>query len=135
MSNGVGRFEDLIAWQKARLLTGRIYRATNEGAFARDFNLKDQIRKAAVSVMSNIAEGFERNSAADFHRFLVIAKGSCAELRNQLYIALDVSHISSQQFGSLMEDAIEVSRIIGGLRASVQRRAKQKVLSETSAEQ
>ena len=98
MSKKVERFEDLIAWQKARKLTGRIYRISNEGNFARDFNLKDQIRRAAVSVMSNIAEGFERNSAADFHRFLVMAKASCAELRNQLYIALDVAHVPEEEF-------------------------------------
>jgi four helix bundle protein len=122
MSGKVEKFEDLIAWQKARKLTGRIYETTNEGNFARDYSLKDQIRRAAVSTMSNIAEGFERNSAADFHRFLVMAKGSCAELRNQLYIAWDVAHIPMEEFDSLMRDAIEVGRIIGGLRASVQRR-------------
>jgi four helix bundle protein len=122
MSGKVEKFEDLIAWQKARKLTGRIYKTTNEGNFARDYGLKDQIRRAAVSTMSNIAEGFERNSAADFHRFLVMAKGSCAELRNQLYIAWDVAHIPMEEFDSLMRDAIEVGRIIGGLRASVQRR-------------
>ena len=122
MSDKVKRFEDLIAWQKARKLAGRIYQTTSEGSFARDFYLKDQIRRAAVSIMSNIAEGFERNSAADFHRFLVMAKASCAELRNQLYLALDVAHIQAAQFGLLMEQATEVSRIIGGLRASVERR-------------
>ena len=71
--------------------------------------------------MSNLAEGFERNGPADFHRFLVMAKASCAELRNQLYIASDVAYLSAQQFDSLMEDAIEVGRVLGGLRASVQR--------------
>ena len=93
MSKRVERFEDLIAWQKARKLTSRIYKTTNEGTFARDYSLKDQIRRAAVSTMSNIAEGFERGGAAEFHRFLVMAKGSCAELRNQLYIAFDVAYI------------------------------------------
>ena len=122
MSKKIEKFEDLIAWQKARKLTGRIYRTTNEGAFARVFNLKDQIRRAAVSVMSNVAEGFERNSAAEFHRFLVMAKGSCAELRNQLYIALDVAYIQVEEFESLMSEAVEVGRIIGGLRAAVERR-------------
>ncbi|MGI8837299.1 MAG: four helix bundle protein [Pyrinomonadaceae bacterium] len=122
MSAKVEKFEDLIAWQKARKLTGRIYKATNEGSFARDFGLKDQIRRAAVSTMSNIAEGFERGSSAEFHRFLVMAKGSCAELRNQLYISLDVAYISIEEFNSLMSEAIEVGRIVGGLRAAVQRR-------------
>jgi len=122
MSKKVEKFEDLVAWQKARKLTGRIYKITNEGNFARDFSLKDQIRRAAVSTMSNIAEGFERGGAVEFHRFLVMAKGSCAELRNQLYIALDVAYIQSEAFNLLMQEAIEVGRIIGGLRASVQRR-------------
>ncbi|MBA2705377.1 MAG: four helix bundle protein [Blastocatellia bacterium] len=122
MSTKIEKFEDLIAWQKARKLTVRIYETTGGGSFARDFNLKDQIRRASVSVMPNIAEGFQRNSAADFHRFLVMAKGSCAELRNQLYIALDVAHIPGDEFNSLMREAIEVARIIGGLRAAVQRR-------------
>src|SRR4026208_587636 len=99
MSKRVERFEDLIAWQKARKLTSRIYRTTNEGNFARDCSLKDQMR-AAVSTMSNIAEGFERGGAAEFHRFLVMAKGPCAELRNQLYIALDAAYISSDTFDS-----------------------------------
>jgi four helix bundle protein len=121
MPGKVERFEDLIAWQKARKLTGRIYKTTNEGNFARDFSLKDQIRRAAVSTMSNIAEGFERGGSAEFHRFLVMAKGSCAELRNQLYIALDVAYISAAAFDSLMREAVEVGRIIGGLRASVHR--------------
>jgi four helix bundle protein len=75
MSKKVEKFEDLIAWQKARKLTGRIYKTTNQGNFARDYSLKDQIRRAA-----NIAEGFERGGAAEFHRFLVMAKGFCAEL-------------------------------------------------------
>jgi len=121
MSKKVEKFEELIAWQKARKLTGRIYKTTNQGNFARDYSLKDQIRRAAVSTMSNIAEGFERGGAAEFHRFLVIAKGSCAELRNQLYVALDVAYITSDAFDSLMTDAVEVGKIIGGLRASVQR--------------
>lgn len=75
MSKKVEKFEDLIAWQKARKLTGRIYQATNQGNFARDYSLKDQIRRAAVSTMSNIAEGFERGGSAEFHRFLVMAHG------------------------------------------------------------
>ncbi|MDQ2975888.1 MAG: four helix bundle protein [Acidobacteriota bacterium] len=121
MSKKVEKFEDLIAWQKARKLTARIYKTTNQGNFARDYSRKDQIRRAAVSTMSNIAEGFERGGAAEFHRFLVMAKGSCAELRNQLYIALDVAYIPADAFDSLMGEAIEVGKIIGGLRASIQR--------------
>lgn len=81
---GVKWFEDLIAWQKARTLTGLVYEITNDGAFARDYGLRDQIRRAAVSVMSNVAEGFARGGRAEFHQFLVVAKGSCSELRSQL---------------------------------------------------
>ena len=84
MAKRIERFEDFIAWQKARKLTDDIYRVTSEGSFARDFGLKDQIRRAAVSSMSNLAEGFERGRPAEFHQFLSIAKASCAELRAQL---------------------------------------------------
>ena len=74
----VERFEDLIAWQKSRILTAEIYRMTKQGAIAKDFGLSGQIQRAAVSVMSNIAEGFDRNRLNEFHQFLSIAKGSCA---------------------------------------------------------
>ncbi len=78
----VEHFEDLVAWQKARLLTRTIYRLSTDGRFSRDFGLAGQIQRSAVSVMSNIAEGFERFRPAEFHQFLSIAKGSCAELRS-----------------------------------------------------
>lgn len=122
MKKKIEKFEELIAWQKARKLTARIYRVTNEGSFARDYSLKDQVRRAAVSTMSNIADGFERGSLAEFNRFLSISKGSCAELRTQLYIAFDVEYLEKQSFESLMTQAIEVGKIIGGLRAAVGRR-------------
>ena len=119
----ISRFEGLVAWQKARLLTSAIYKLTiASDSFARDFSLKDQIRRAAVSVMSNVAEGFERSSAKEFHHFLVIAKASCAELRAQLYVALDAGYINEQQFQNTMNQAEEVSRIIGGLRSSLKSR-------------
>src|SRR6266567_7748197 len=105
MSNKIEKFEDFIAWQKARKLTRQIYKATNLPAFSRDFGLKDQIRRAAVSIMSNIAEGFERGRPSEFHQFLSIAKGSCAELRSQLYVALDVCYIASDHFQQLMTEA------------------------------
>ncbi|MGH9905201.1 MAG: four helix bundle protein [Pyrinomonadaceae bacterium] len=102
MSKKIERFEDFIAWQKARKLTSEIYRATNTGNFARDFGLKDEIRRAAVSSMSNLAEGFERGRPSEFHQFLSVAKGSCAELRAQLYVALDVGYIRIETFDRLM---------------------------------
>jgi len=122
MSKKIEKFEDLIAWQKARKLTKEVYKVTNREKFARDYGLKDQIQRAAVSCMSNLAEGFERGGMVEFHRFLVIAKGSCAELRAQLYVAMDVGYIDEAIFGSLIAQAVEVGRIIGGLRASVGRR-------------
>ena len=118
---GVSRFEELIAWQKARGLANAIYRLTSQGSFSRDFGLRDQIQRAAVSVMSNIAEGFERGGSAEFHQFLVIAKASCAELRTQLYLALDLGYIDQEKFDETMKLAEEVARLVGGLRASVKR--------------
>ena len=122
MSNKIEKFEDFIAWQKARKLTRQIYKATNLPAFSRDFGLKDQIRRAAVSIMSNIAEGFERGRPSEFHQFLSIAKGSCAELRSQLYVALDAGYVNEPQFQELMFDATEAGQVIGGLRVSVEKR-------------
>ena len=122
MKKKIEKFEELIAWQKARKLTAKIYEITNEGSFAKDYGLKDQVRRAAVSSMSNLAEGFERGSLAEFSRFLSISKGSCAELRTQLYIAFDVGYLEKRAFESLMAHAIEVGNIIGGLRAAVERK-------------
>ena len=118
----VERFEELIAWQKARTLTSDVYKVTGQGIFSKDFGLKDQMRRAAVSIMSNIAEGFERGRPAEFHQFLSVAKASCAELRSQLYIALDAGYVSESLFDELMIKAVEVGRIIGGLRGAVERK-------------
>jgi four helix bundle protein len=118
----VTRFEDLIAWQKARVLTRDVYAATRQGSFARDFGLASQIQRAAVSIMSNIAEGFERGGMGEFHQYLSTAKASCAELRSVLYVALDVSYLTQDRWRELSGQAVEVGRILGGLRASVQRK-------------
>lgn len=85
-------FEDLIAWQKARELTREIYSVTNSGKFEKDFGLKNQIQRACVTIMSNIAEGSDRAGRAEFHQHLVVAKGSCAEVRSQLYVAYDTGY-------------------------------------------
>ena len=124
MSEKVHRFEDLIAWQKARVLTREIYQVTRQGDFAKDFGLRDQIQRAAVSIMSNIAEGFERGGRAEFHQFLSVAKASCAEVRSQLYVAIDVGYLDQPVFDRLLAQAEEVGRIVGGLRASVDRQRK-----------
>jgi len=96
--NKIERFEDLIAWQKARALTKEIYQMTREGSFARDFGLSGQIQRAAVSIMSNIAEGFERGGRGEFHQFLSTAKGSCAEVRSQLYVAFEIGYLDQSKF-------------------------------------
>lgn len=121
MQAKIGRFEDLVAWQKARVLTRDIYAVTQQGRFAKDFGLSGQIQRAAVSIMSNLAEGFERGSRAEFHHFLSIAKSSCAELRSQLYVALDIGYIGEDTFRQKVLQAEEVGRIIGGLRSSVEK--------------
>lgn len=117
----VERFEDLIAWQKARELTKLVYSVSGSGGFAKDWGLKDQIRRASVSIMSNVAEGFDRAGRAEFHQFLVIAKGSCAEVRTQLYVALDAEYVSKEQFDKMYAVAVETGRIVNGLRAAVER--------------
>jgi four helix bundle protein len=122
----IERFEDLIAWQKARELTKQIYLLTRNEPFSRDFGLRDQIQRASVSIISNLAEGFERGSRSEFHQFIVIAKGSCAEVRSQLYVALDVGYITQEQFDHVSTLATEVSLIIGGLRSSVQKQRTKK---------
>jgi len=115
----VKRFEELIAWQKARCLTRSIYQVSQNGRFARDFGLANQIQRASVSIMSNIAEGFERNRPTEFHQFLSVAKASCAEVRSQLYVALDVGYLSETEFQELFKLSAEVGRVVNGLRASL----------------
>ncbi len=117
----VEKFEDLVAWQRARELTGLISRLSSSGGFSRDWGLRDQIRRAGVSVMSNLAEGFERAGRAEFRQFLVIAKGSCAEVRAQLYVALDAGYITRDEFQKVYAIAEETGRIVNGLRAAVER--------------
>ena len=119
MESRVVKFEDLIAWRKAPELTRRVYEITRAGEFAKDFRLSGQIQSAAVSIMSNIAEGFERGGLGEFHQFLSTAKASCAELRSQLYVAIDVGYLDERTFQDLRRQAEEVGRIIGGLRVSI----------------
>ena len=104
------RFEELEVWQTAKELTNEIYRLSNSGAFARDFGLRDQMRRAAVSIMSNIAEGFESQTQATFIRYLSHAKGSAGELRAQLYIASEQEYITKAEFQSLISMAEQCSR-------------------------
>src|SRR5688500_6967741 len=120
----IEKFEDLIAWQKARILTKKIYEITNQGDFARDYGLRDQIRRSSVLVMSNIAEGFERFNSKEFHYFLNVAKSSCGEVRSQLYVSNDVNYIGQEKFSELKNDCEELSRILGKLRSSVEERIR-----------
>jgi four helix bundle protein len=111
----IKKFEDLESWKKARKLTNRVYEATAAGSFTRDFGLKDQIRRASISILSNIAEGFERGGDNEFLQFLAIAKGSCGEVRAQLYIAVDQGYLSQDLFERLLNNADEIGRMISGL--------------------
>jgi four helix bundle protein len=111
----IKRFEDLESWKKARKLTNTVYEATAKGRFMRDFGLKDQIRRAAISILSNIAEGFERGGDKEFLQFLAVAKGSCGEVRAQLYIAVDQGYLSQDLFEKLSNNTKEIGRLISGL--------------------
>jgi four helix bundle protein len=108
-------FTEIEAWQKARELTRVVYRVSNQGSFSKDFGLRDQIRRAVVSVMSNIAEGFERNGTAEFVQFLAVAKGSVGEVIAQLYVASDQGYITREEFDRLIALATETGRRIGAL--------------------
>ena len=106
----VQQFEDLHVWQEARELVLEVYKVTKQRAFVRDFSLRDQITRAAISSMSNIAEGFERGSRKEFIQFLQIAKGSNGEVRSQLYVALDQEYVDQKLFDKLRNSALALSR-------------------------
>ncbi len=108
------RFEEIEAWQKARELTRAVYQASRKGDFSKDFALRDQVRRAATSVMSNIAEGFERGGTTEFLYFLAVAKGSAGELQSQLYVALDEGYVPEQEFAKIMAIATSTKRLIAG---------------------
>lgn len=110
----IDRFEDIKAWGMAKDLVVTVYRITGKGKFIHDFGLRDQIRRAAISAMSNIAEGFERGSKAEFCRFLRIAKGSCGEVRSQLYVAQELEYVDRQEFVSAKTQAEDLSKALSG---------------------
>ena len=107
----IERFEDIIAWQKAKELTLNIYGEFKE---SKDFGFRDQIQRAAVSAMNNIAEGFERRGDKEFKHFLFIAKGSCGEVRSMLHLALELEYIAKGQYQRYYELSIEVSKLLSG---------------------
>jgi len=121
MAEKISRFEDLIAWQKARAFCANIHRLTASGRLEKNYGFRDQVQRAAVSMMSNLAEGFDRASRKEFNKFIVIAKGSCAEVRSLLYVALDAGFVSEEDFHAAMRDALELARILAGLRSAVSR--------------
>ncbi|MFP4541895.1 MAG: four helix bundle protein [Opitutales bacterium] len=110
----IKRFEDIQSWQEARELAAAVYRLCDEGRLARDFGLRDQIRRSAVSIQSNIAEGFGREASKEFVRFLRIARGSACEFRSQLYNLLDAGYIDEASFANLSAQAEKTERLIGG---------------------
>jgi four helix bundle protein len=108
------RFEDLQVWQVARELVRKIYLCTKSGNFVKDLGLRTQLQRAAVSIMSNIAEGFERAGNKEFAHFLYLAKGSAGEVRSQLYIALDLGYLDQETFTRLNEAALSISKQLSG---------------------
>jgi four helix bundle protein len=111
----IEKFEDIEAWKLARKATKLVYDASSSKKFCLDFALVNQIRRASISIVSNIAEGFEREGNKEVLQFLAIAKGSCGEVRSQLYIALDQNYIDETTFSTISETLREISRTISGL--------------------
>ena len=109
------KLEDIEVWRHSCRIAVDIYKVTSLGQLEKDWGLRDQMRRSAVSIPSNIAEGFERESKAEFKRFLLIAKGSCGELRTQLYIVLALKYIEKSQIDSLITECAEISSMISGL--------------------
>lgn len=108
----VKRFEDLECWEKAREVTKLVYEITSIGAFGKDFGLRDQIRRASVSIMLNIAEGFARHTDKEFRQFLVRAHSSCAEVQAASYVALDRQYLTQEAFSVVFKGTEEVSKMI-----------------------
>jgi len=115
----VKKFEDIIAWQEARKLVSSIYRLTSSGALAKDYGMRDQLQRAAVSAMINIAGGFDCESKAEFARFLGIARRSAVEVQSLLYAAFDVGYINEQIFKTEYQQAEKTKALIGGFKRSL----------------
>jgi four helix bundle protein len=130
----IQHFEDIEAWKTARELTVLVYRLSDQGVFAKDFGLKDQIRRAAVSVMSNIAEGFESQTQPQFIRYLGHAKASAGEVRSQLYIALDIGYLTQEQFRQSFDLADKAVRQIYRFMAYLESHPESRHVSEGQSE-
>jgi four helix bundle protein len=118
----IKRFEDIIGWQEARKLVKDVYQLTGKGDFAKDFGMRDQIQRAAVSVMTNIAEGFDCDSQAEFARFLGYSRRSAVEVQSLLYAALDIGYINKTTFDTQHQQAEKAKALIGGLKTSLKKR-------------
>ena len=112
--SAIEKFEDMEVWQQARSITKTIYVHTRQEPFSKNYGLREQIHRAAVSIMSNIAEGFERGSNREFIQFLFIAKGSAGEVRTQLYVALDLGYIEKDEFEKLNTELLSLSKQLSG---------------------
>ena len=117
----MGSFKDLIVWQKSHAFVLSIYKATNNFPQSEQFALTSQIRRAAVSISCNVVEGYERGSQKELTRFLLIARGSNAEVQAQLLIAKDLGYLKEKDFAKLAEQSVEVNKLINGLRKGVAR--------------
>ncbi len=124
------KFEDIIAWQKALELSDLIYEYSNKDKFSKDFGLRDQMRRASISVVSNIAEGFEREGNNQFIYFLLVAKASAGELRAQLYIARNQKYITIEEFEKLNSKVLEVSKTISGFVSYLRTQKKESIESK-----
>jgi four helix bundle protein len=120
----ITKFKDLKIWQIALKITKEIYDITSKKEFSKDFSLRDQIRRAIISVSSNIGEDFEKNNNNEFIRFLKIAKGSIGEVRNQLYIVLAVKYIEQDEFDKLNNELIELANQVGKLISYLEKNKK-----------
>ncbi|MEG0696906.1 four helix bundle protein [Flavobacterium plurextorum] len=107
-------FEEINSWQKSRIFNKRIYLVTENSIFKKDFDFVRQIRRASLSISSNIAEGFERNTDKEFIYFLYVAKASAGEVRSQLYLAYDLEYIIKEEFEMLLNSVTEISKLLSG---------------------
>lgn len=107
----IEKFEQITAWQKARVLNIIVYKTFSN---CKDFSFKNQIERASVSIMNNIAEGFERHTNKEFKNFLYISKGSCGEVRSMIYLALDLNYVNKKTFDDIYENSVEISKILSG---------------------
>jgi len=120
----IKKFEDIVAWQKTRVLTLNLYTLFKEN---RDYSFRDQIQRASISIMNNIAEGYGRGSDLDFKRFLYIANGSCCEVKSMLYLAKDLQYITKSDFDDLFAKTDEIGRILNGLIKSLSKTSDYKI--------